>query len=116
MVLLMVHTQTHRGSSPTVHFPIKHCGYYQSTVERRERGQGGREGGEGGEGGGKGGGEGRGKGGGEGGEGGGKGDVGEEREEGAGGKGRLIITQQLRSQSTRRWCSHMASVPQVHRL
>ena len=36
MVLLMVQTQTYRGSSPTVHFPIKYCGYYQSTVEREE--------------------------------------------------------------------------------
>ena len=40
MVLLMVQTQTYRGSSPTVHFPIKYCGYYQSTVERERKERG----------------------------------------------------------------------------
>lgn len=35
----MVQTQTYRGSPPTVHFPIKQCGYYQSTVEREGEGE-----------------------------------------------------------------------------
>ena len=84
----MVQTQTYRGSPPTVHFPIKQCGYYQSTVEREEGEDTRKQEG--------------------------KGEVRERREE----RDSLLpnISSAQVSEGTWRWCSHMASVPRAHRL